>query len=304
MNKNHNSTPRLQGHSRWLRGSLPLLQSSARIAVLVLAAAALLTTDLVAQDSHQSGTQNSAQGDESASGSGADDRQGPPSRFLAIGAAALVQAEAYRDLDDDVEIEGIPLITYQDRRFSLFGPRAGVRVGGNESWDFRWLVEWDFTGYDPEDSDFFDGMEKRSSTLASGFSLEYEGGGTEVELSVLHDVLDRNGGYVAEISLSLPRGGRQWNVTPGISLTYQSEDYSDYYFGVELDEATAERPAYLPGATTEISLDLQLRRSLQGRWFLFGFASHTFLDDAVKDSPLVDRSSQTTAILGLAYRIY
>ena len=65
------------------------------------------------------------------------------------------------------------------------------------------------------------------------------------------------------------------------------------------DEATASRPAYRAGSALVPRVAVSGLVPLSGRWSLFARLSVDRLPGAIADSPLVDRSSERRAFLGI-----
>lgn len=65
------------------------------------------------------------------------------------------------------------------------------------------------------------------------------------------------------------KSGR-WHLRPALNLMLRSARLNDYYYGVRADEATAVRPAYLPGAGSDAWLGLHGYYDLSRGWRMLG----------------------------------
>ena len=118
----------------------------------------------------------------------------------------------------------------------------------------------------------------------------------------MHD--PRSGGQFAEINWAgLARLGPV-TFYPQLGLQYRSSAYVSYLYGVSATEsqATGER-VWQPRASWAPQLTLHASWPLTGAWSLQGQVRQRWFDDAVADSPLVQRSHQTSGLLALTYTL-
>jgi outer membrane scaffolding protein for murein synthesis (MipA/OmpV family) len=114
-------------------------------------------------------------------------------------------------------------------------------------------------------------------------------------------LLDRHSGTTSELEISLPRQFARGHFVPSIRVSYLSDDYSRYYYGVADYEARPSRPAYEPGAAVNTWAGFTLGYELTPRWLLSTTVGIEFLDSTVSSSPIVDRDKLWSASIGLAY---
>jgi outer membrane protein len=76
----------------------------------------------------------------------------------------------------------------------------------------------------------------------------------------------------------------------------------DYYYGVRASEATAARPAYQGDSLTAVDVGLRLEYSPATRHSLFLDVSAKRFGGSIKDSPLVERVTQSFVGFGYLYR--
>ncbi len=86
-----------------------------------------------------------------------------------------------------------------------------------------------------------------------------------------------------------------------MTLARRSANLNNYYYGVRPQEASATRPAYLPGAGNEWSLNMYGYYDLSERWRMLGGVSVTRQSAGVRASPIVDDQPQVQALVGAAY---
>ena len=218
---------------------------------------------------------------------------------------------------DDVRYVPEPLIIYQNERFEFIGRTVGFELWSNDQVDVAAIGEWRFFGHDAgDDSPVLDGMAQRDGTAEAGIRARFGKDRLRGALAAKADILSRHGGYELEARASYELS--TWlplSVRPNAGVRYQSDSLTDYYFGVDPEEARSQvcaavvgdgcvafdRPAYETGAAVTPFLGVTARQSLSRKVAVVGGFDHIVFDDAVKDSPIVDADGQTFAFVGLIY---
>lgn len=88
---------------------------------------------------------------------------------------------------------------------------------------------------------------------------------------------------------------------PFASVSYQSEDYVDYYFGVTDKEARANRKAYKGDATVNYGLGYKLVVPITDNWQISQVSQYTRLGSGISDSSIVDSANQWTVGATISY---
>jgi outer membrane scaffolding protein for murein synthesis (MipA/OmpV family) len=145
------------------------------------------------------------------------------------------------------------------------------------------------------------GVAERKSSLELAPTIGYRNWPLHINFKSYFEVLDRHSGLVSQLEFSYPREWRHGYLIPAFEYIYQSDAYSDYYYGVAASEALPGRPLYDPGKVVNKKLKLDWGYALTDRWLLSGRIGIEQLDDAVTDSPLVDHDRTWSVNLGLAY---
>ncbi len=220
-----------------------------------------------------------------------------------VGIAAYKMDSPYKDFDDE---DGIaPILSYEGEDFSFSGGELGYRIFGDDDspLNLRLILTFDGSGFDSSDSPVFAGMAERDDSIEFGLNADLEAGPGIVSATLLHDISGTHKGYVADISYSLPLEiSDRFSIEPGAGLQYLSGDYSNYYFGVRSNEATASRSAYTADSAVLPYVGYQVRYALSDSWMLLHDAGYVWLDDEIKNSPLVDKDGVWGTSVGVAYR--
>jgi outer membrane protein len=96
-------------------------------------------------------------------------------------------------------------------------------------------------------------------------------------------------------------GRGRWRWQPWVGITYQDSHLSQYYYGVESDEATPVRPAYETGSSLSRSIGANVDFRLNKDIYLSFSLEHERLDDDLADSPIVDEQNLTKVALSIRH---
>ncbi|MGV0959554.1 MAG: MipA/OmpV family protein [Limnohabitans sp.] len=116
---------------------------------------------------------------------------------------------------------------------------------------------------------------------------------------VFHDTT--SGGQLLELTWAarVPLG--RATLYPQLGLEHRTAAYVQHLYGVTAAQAGAGLSSYQAGASTVPVLSLQATVPLQGPWALQLQTRYRAWDSAVRNSPLVDRSSQLSGYAALTY---
>jgi outer membrane protein len=228
--------------------------------------------------------------------------QQPEAPRWTVGALVIDRNAPYRDLDEGLLV--VPLVRFEGERAYLRGLRGGVRLVESPGYELAVFGQARLDGYDSKDSPYLAGMDDRRASLDLGLASTWTSQRLgALELSAAADVLDRSGGYELAASWTGRFAAGAWTFFPGASVRWQDEKMLDYYFGVRAAEAVPGRAAYSADAAVTPDVSLLATRDLGKRWSVFARASHAWLPSEITDSPLVDRSGNTSLMLGVGYSL-
>ncbi len=231
-----------------------------------------------------------------------EDGGGPP---LIIGAAVIFDDTVYRDLDS--QVIPVPVIYGDIGNFWFRGISFGYYLYDDNDVKISPMIQINpGDGYEEDDvksgSRLYDGLEDRELTVDFGVNFEYDMGWAEAEVSLLADVSGEHDGWTAAFSL-----GKTYNptntlsVVPSISAIYRDDKVNQYFYGVEPQFETDFRPAYEADGGIDYEIGVFTTWMFTDRWYLYGSASYTLVDDEVDSSPLVDSDNSVSAIFGIGY---
>lgn len=201
------------------------------------------------------------------------------------------------------ETSAIPVLSFENEHVRLFGPTLDVKLGGFDGFSFTARAKVDIGGgYEASDSAALAGMSERKGSAWLGGTAAWKSGDLKLSLEALADVSGHSKGRQLKLGLEHDFRAGRFQLTPHAAGTARDAKYVDYHFGVRPDEATSTRPSYSGRRTTDAELGLRVAYPLAPRQTILLDVGAEFLGSAVKDSPIVERSTLPSARLVYVYR--
>lgn len=227
-----------------------------------------------------------------------------PSWGLGVGAFSV--QKPYTEIKRENRV--LPLISYENQYVRVFGPVVefkayGVDLGGDQRLDLRLTGKYDFSGYETGDATILTGMRERKNGFWAGAKVTWRTGVVDVSAELQADVTRKSKGRRASLSFQ-----KNWRIgehviwTPRVSATWIDKKYVDYYYGVAADEVRAGRPAYVGKSGVNAELALRGTYLIDANHSLFLDVGFTKLPNSIKNSPLVDRTTENRIGVGYLYR--
>jgi len=229
-----------------------------------------------------------------------------PSTTWSLGLGMANRQKPYTGIDRETQV--LPLLHFENRYVRLLGPELGIKLpeitlSPSQHLDFSLVAKYDGSGYKDDDADILEGMRERKSGFWAGAKVEWRNPLAEVSAEWLADASGNSEGR--RFSLAVEKSWRvseRLTLTPRLRANWQDENYADYYFGVRPSEARAGRPAYTAKAGINTELGLRSLYQLDKRHALMLDLEVTSLSKEIRDSPLVDRSTENRVFFGYLYR--
>ncbi len=191
--------------------------------------------------------------------------------------------------------------TLNDDWFLVRGENIGFRYVAKSDWEFGVMGRIQTLGFGNSGGDELDGLRERRWTIEAGPLIGWRRWPVQVQFRSYWDVANRHNSNTNELEFSLPRQFERGFFVPSVMLTYLSDGYSSYYYGVSDPEMTPSRPVYEPGAVTNYQVGFTLGYELTPRWLLSTTVGLEFLASGVTASPIVESDRLWSASVGLAY---
>ncbi len=217
---------------------------------------------------------------------------GSPKRGDTVTKAALSVSGRYQRGAGFIEVE-------DQRQIS-----AGLNVWNNQTWWLDALVSQFHNAFDPENNSVLKNtaLKERKADLPIGLRATGYIGDTLVQITFLSsDLKDEHDGYVLNSEI-----GRSWQVRNMnyhwlMGAVYESDKVTQYYFGIDSDEADANFAQYQADASYRLFAELGLTFVLTKDWVLRSTARYTRLSEEIEDSPIIEDDYASVAALSVSY---
>jgi outer membrane protein len=224
-----------------------------------------------------------------------------------LGLGAASSQKPYTGIDR--ETKAIPIIQFENKYVRVFGPGLevklpGLRIGDTQKLSFGLVGRFDLSGgYEADDVPILAGMSERKGSLWAGAKAKWENGLANVTAEWTGDASGNSKGKLFSLGLDRTwRIGEHVMLTPRLAAKWQDSKYIDYYFGVRDSEVRAGRAAYRGGSGMNTEVGLRGTYKFDRQHSVLLDARVTSLASEIKDSPLVDRSTDNSVFLGYVYR--
>jgi outer membrane scaffolding protein for murein synthesis (MipA/OmpV family) len=217
-----------------------------------------------------------------------------------LGLAVDVQQEAYRDMGNDTQ--GIPLIYFENYWVRVMGPGVELKLPPAGPVSFRLKARYSLDGYEASDSPALAGMAKRGDGVWIGGQATWHTPFVNLSAELMGDASSHSGGRQFKLQADRRFASGKFSFTPRLAAVHLDQEYVGYYYGVNASEVTPGRSQYGGESTVNLEVGLRIDYALSPKQNVFFDLRSTRLGDGIKDSPLVDRSSQTGLRVGYLYR--
>ena len=227
-------------------------------------------------------------------------QQQPQEPAWGLGLAVSANRKPYRSFDH--KAQPLPLVTYENRWISIMGPGVDFKLPSAGPVDLRLRSRFGFEGYEAKDSPHLAGMAERKGSLWLGAAATWHTRVVDLSAELLADASGHSKGHQLTLQAERRFQAGAFDITPRLALQRQDRKAVDYYYGVDNREARPGRPAYAGSAAMNLQAGVRVGYTLAPRQWLFVDVSSTRLGSAIKNSPLVERSSQHAVTAGFLYR--
>jgi outer membrane protein len=217
-----------------------------------------------------------------------------------LGFAVRTERSMYRD--GGTRFDFVPIYLYEGKRWFLQAYRFGFKVDESATHRFEIFVAHRFEGY-PYDRipSSLAGMQDRGQGIDLGMGYQQRESWGTLFGEVLRDASNESSGAEARFGYRYEFKFDRLTVRPQFVLAIRDANLNNYYYGVRAGEATADRPAYEPGAGVNGEIGLSAGYRLTDRWRMFGDFVATHWTSGVRASPIAQDRTQISATMGFAY---
>ncbi len=204
-----------------------------------------------------------------------------------LGPGIIWQKSIYRGVDD--KIIPVPAFSVRSRRFSFNGIGASYQIYSSQKFKYSAGLSVKFSGFNPDDSDYLEGMRKKRFQLNLSNSGEYFLGQFFSGLKVSMDLNDFGRGWEGEVFSGRRFRFGKFMLSARIKAVYESPKMTNVNYGVYENEALLNRPYYKPSQALSSGGDISIIRAYE-KSSLFLLFSLKKLDQTIVKSPIVDKS--------------
>ncbi|MFR8991782.1 MAG: MipA/OmpV family protein [Fusobacterium sp.] len=195
-----------------------------------------------------------------------------------------------------------PFFDVRYDNFFITGANIGYDVFNEDSITLSLFVN-PFDGFPIKASKMdhdYDSIDERKTQIALGAIAAYDLPAYDMTALVSFSGGER--GVKAGASLVKPYNFGSFTLIPSVSATFYSEDYTDYYFGIDSDERGGKiRDTYSPNSAYSLGINLAAEYYLTEKITLLAFLSADKFSSEVGDSPIIDNSTLLKMGVGAKY---
>lgn len=217
-----------------------------------------------------------------------------------LGLGVGTERKPYRDFDNKTRL--LPLLSYESKWISVAGLGLDVKLPSAGPVSFRLRARYSMDGYESSDSPFLAGMAERKDGVWLGGAAVWRNDIANLSAELLGDASGNSKGSKFRLMVDRRFQAGGFDITPRLAATRLDDKYVSYYYGVNAAEVRAGRPFYQGGSAVNLEAGVRVGYEIAPRQSVFLDLSTVKLGSSIKDSPLVDRSSQGRAFVGYLYR--
>lgn len=218
-----------------------------------------------------------------------------------VGLGTSTKHKAYAGMGTSTTV--IPLISYENRWVRFAGPLLDIKLPTQGAVSLTLRARYAFEdGYEASDAPVLSAMAERKASVWLGASALWRSSMADLSVEWLGDASGHSKGQRLRLAAEKSWRVGQFVLAPRLAVQWHDRKSVNYYYGVRDSEARAGRAAYAGRATTHTELGLRTAYTLAPQQSVYADLSATRLGSAVRNSPLVGRSTETALRLGYLYR--
>ena len=148
----------------------------------------------------------------------------------------------------------------------------------------------------------------RDQTFDLGFEVigDSEWGNLHIQLNA--EITNKHHGFEVWSGYSYQFNFGDLTITPSLGLTYKSDNWTNYFYGVRENEAILAtdgtsyiRAPYQAGSSLNHYYKIIMNYPISAQLKLVAILENEQLDKIISDSPIVDKTNMATQFIGLFY---
>jgi len=222
---------------------------------------------------------------------------------ITLGLGPWMQTQPYKDVSPILTPS--PVLFFDNGIAYIRWTRFGVYFLGKKNDDYSWGLSLTTQprqySYKSTDSNALTGMEDKKSSFEAGVAFSLKADKAYFEIMAMNDILNNTNSWVIESELGYEFKVGDFSLYPSATLTYQSSQFTNYYYGVQENEATPSRVAYQTNAGLQYGLQTYITYPFTKELSAFINLKVDKLSNEAANSPIVN---DTFIFSGLASLIY
>lgn len=221
---------------------------------------------------------------------------------LSLGASVIYAESSYRGGQD--RYFPVPVINYEGENFWFRSLQGGYYLWKDPQNQLSLTLLGSPQQYDPDDNDAGDmkRLDKRHMTLMGGATYRHTADWGIVRTALLGDLLNNSDGIIWDLTYLYRIEMGDFSLTPGIGAMWNSANQNRYYYGVSGHEsARTGIDRYHPDDSWSPYVELSASYQISPQWNASVVGRYTRFDSEIKNSPMIDKSGQSTLWAGVSY---
>jgi len=206
----------------------------------------------------------------------------------------------------------MPNFIYMGESFYLDTTELGWHIIDDEQWQLDIGTHYLLAGYNdhtffsntgdtrPED-DPLKGME-RSGTFEGKIALTYKTDFGRWVIGINHDLRNTHGGGGVNSGWNYTWDIEHWQLRPWVEINWLSSEKSNYYFGVNEDEALDNRPPYYVSDSMNLGVGIAMVYNPWPEHFIAFNLGYTYFESNISDSPIIEENAIFTTSISYRYQ--
>lgn len=222
---------------------------------------------------------------------------------FSVGLGAGGVSSPYRSYDDNVH--PLPLVNYDNGSFYFRGLGAGYRLVSDQHSELAVTLGLGPNYFSPNKTNDpqLAQLSARKFSVMAGLAYSYQADWGKLSASAATDVTGNSHGQIIDLQYGYPLRAGRLVIVPSVGTQWDSANYNNYYYGVDLKQAARSGLSYY-NATGGWNpfFNVTALYPISSRWNLLVQARYTHLSDTIQDSPMVDSSRMISYVIGASYR--
>lgn len=147
----------------------------------------------------------------------------------------------------------------------------------------------------------FTTLDDRDFSMLAGIEYSAYFGRHELQLQYLSDATGTHDGEQIKAALTSTYTGHKTQVDITVGLTWKSDEYLTYYYGLSANEAPQRIGAYELDSGTNKMIRFGWQRAINEKWRWQLTLQYEHLDSEISNSPIVEKEYVYTGFIGTVY---